>query len=104
VVELTKDMLTIRDIEVRELTERMEAMDVKLQAERHRKNLMEKKMQLTDKLTVDLKAEYKAQKEIFDILKGQYKDKVGKLELELSDSRAQKSNGHAEEKPTNSGS
>jgi hypothetical protein len=82
-VELTKDMLTIRDIEVRELTERMEAMDVKLQAERHRKNLMEKKMQLTDKLTVDLKAEYKAQKEIFDILKGQYKDKVGKLELEL---------------------
>lgn len=82
-------MLTIRDIEVRELTERMEAMDVKFQAERNRKNLMEKKMQLQDKLSVDLKAEYKAQKEIFDILKGQYKDKVGALEKELSDSRAQ---------------
>lgn len=99
VVALTKDMLMIRDIEVRDLTERMEAMDVKFQAEKDRKNLMERKMQLTDKLTGDLKAEYKAQKDIFDILKVQYKDKVVKLEKELSDSRA---NGNVEEKPSTS--
>lgn len=89
----------IREIEVRELTERMEAMDVKFQAEKDRKNLMERKMQLTDKLTGDLKLEYKAQKEIFNILKEQYKDKVVKLEQELKDSR---SNGHSEEKPSTS--
>lgn len=96
VVALTKDMLMIREIEVRELTERMEAMDVKFQAEKDRKNLMERKMQLTDKLTIDLKAEYKAQKDIFNILKEQYKEKVVKLELELKNSQ---SNGHTEEKP-----
>jgi hypothetical protein len=92
-------MLMIREIEVRELTERMESMDHKFQAEKDRKNLMERKMQLTDKLTVDLKAEYKAQKDIFNILKEQYKDKVVKLEQELKDSR---SKGQAEEKPTTS--
>lgn len=77
----------IREIEVRELTERMEALDVKFQAEKNRKNLMEKKMELTDKLTMDLKAEYKAQKEIFTILKDQYKEKVEKLEQQLKDSK-----------------
>lgn len=89
----------IREIEVRELTERMEAMDVKFQAEKDRKNLMERKMQLTDKLTIDLKAEYKAQKDIFNILKDQYKEKVLKLEQELKISR---SNGTSEDKPTSS--
>lgn len=75
----------IRDVEVRDLTERMESMDVKFKAEKDRKNLMEKKMELTDKLSADLKAEYSAQKQIFNILKDQYKDKVVKLEAELKD-------------------
>lgn len=94
-MSLTKDMLMIREIEVRELTERMEAMDVKFKAERDSKSLMEKKMQLSDQL----KAEYKAQKGIFDLLKGQYKDKVVKLEGELEASR---SNGKSEEQPSTS--
>jgi len=93
VVALTKDMLMIREIEIRELTERMESMDVKFKAEKDRKSLMEKKMQLSDQLTSDLKAEYKAQKEIFTILKDQYKEKVGKLELELKASKALASHG-----------
>lgn len=80
----------IREIEVRELTERMEAMDGKFKAEKDRKNLMEKKMLLTDKLAADLKAEYKAQKEIFNILKNQYKEKVVKLETELEDLKSVK--------------
>lgn len=83
----------IREIEIRELTERMESMDVKFKAEKDRKSLMEKKMQLSDQLTSDLKAEYKAQKEIFTILKDQYKEKVGKLELELKASKALASHG-----------
>lgn len=70
------------------------AMDVKLKAERERKNLMEKKMQLTDKLSIDLKAEYKAQKEIFNILKDQYKEKVVKLEHELKDLKSSETNGN----------
>lgn len=90
-------MLIIREMEVRELTERMESIDVKFKAERDRKSLMEKKMQLSDQLTSDLKAEYKAQKDIFNILKDQYKEKVVKLEQELKDTR---SNGSADEKPS----
>jgi membrane protease subunit (stomatin/prohibitin family) len=86
VVSLTKDMLTIRECEVRDLTERMEAMDVKFKAEKDRKSLMEKKMELSDKLNQDLKAEYKAQKEIFTILKDQYKLKVSSLEEKLKSS------------------
>jgi membrane protease subunit (stomatin/prohibitin family) len=67
VVSLTKDMLGIREIEVRDLTERMEAMAVKFKAERDCKALMQKKMQLSDQLNSDLKSEYKAQKEIFEV-------------------------------------
>lgn len=67
VVSLTKDMLMIREIEVRELTERMETMDAKFKAEKDRKTLMEKKMALSDQLNKDLKAEYTAQKEIFNV-------------------------------------
>lgn len=66
-MSLTKDMLTIREVEIRDLTERMEAMGVKFKAEKDRKALMEKKMELSDKLNADLKAEYKAQKEIFNV-------------------------------------
>lgn len=66
---------------------------MKFKAERDRKSLMEKKMELTDKLTSDLKAEYKAQKEIFNILKDQYKEKVVKLEQELKDSKSTETNG-----------
>lgn len=68
-------------------TERMEALDVKFKAERARKSLMEQKMALSDKLTGDLKSEYKAQKEIFNILKDQYKEKVVKLEIQLKDAK-----------------
>lgn len=66
-VSLTKDMLTIREVEVRDLTERMEAMDAKFKAEKDRKALMMKKMELSDQLNADLKSEYKAQKEIFNV-------------------------------------
>lgn len=65
----------------------MEALDVKFKAERSRKCLMEKKMELSDKLTGDLKSEYKAQKEIFNILKDQYKEKVVQLESQLKDAK-----------------
>lgn len=78
----------IRDVEVRELTERMEAFDAKFKAEKDRKTLMQKKMDLSDQLNSDLKAEYKAQKEIFNILKDQYKSKVVTLEKELKDFKA----------------
>lgn len=67
----------------------MEALDVKFKAERSRKSLMEKKMELSDKLTVDLKSEYKAQKEIFNILKDQYKEKVVQLEIQLKDAKGE---------------
>lgn len=90
-------MLVIREMEVRDLTERMESLDVKFKAERDRKSLMEKKMVLTDQLSTDLKAEYKAQKDIFNILKDQYKAKVVKLEQELKETRTV-----SQEKPSTS--
>ena len=42
-------------------------MDAKFKAEKDRKALMVKKMELSDQLNADLKAEYKAQKEIFNV-------------------------------------
>lgn len=79
----------IRDMEIRDLTERMEAMGAKFQAEKDRKNLMERKIELSDKLNADLKSEYKAQKEIFNILRDQYKVKVECLEKKLQGSSHQ---------------
>lgn len=46
-------------------------------------------MELSDQLAVDLKSEYKAQKEIFNILKEQYKEKVVKLESQLKDAKSE---------------
>lgn len=80
-------------MEVRDLTERMEAFEAKFRAEKDRKSLMERKMELSDKLNKDMKAEHNAQKEIFSILKDQYKVKVVKLEKELSDSKAATAEG-----------
>lgn len=94
-VSLTKDMLMIRDMEIRDLTERMEAMTVKFSAEKDRKNLMERKIQLSDKLNSDLKAEFKAQKEIFNILRDQYKVKVEILENKLKASNSKQEFGHS---------
>ncbi|KAG5684793.1 hypothetical protein PVAND_014006 [Polypedilum vanderplanki] len=102
VVSLTKDMLGIREVEIRDLTERMEAMAVKFKAEKDCKALMQKKMQLSDQLNIDMKAEYKAQKEIFEILKDQYKSKVSMLEAKLkatgtpNNTEASTTNGHSE--------
>ena len=42
-------------------------------------------MELSDKLNKDMKAEHNAQKEIFNILKDQYKVKLVKMEKELQD-------------------
>lgn len=98
-------MLMIRDMEIRDLTERMEAMGAKFQAEKDRKKLMERKIELSDQLNADLKSEYKAQKEIFNILRDQYKDKVEILERKLKDSKPQNGqNGDVKENGAASGS
>lgn len=67
VVSLTKDMLNIRELENKDLTSRFSSMDTKLEVERNRKNLMEQKIELSDKMYGDLKTEYLAQKEIFKV-------------------------------------
>lgn len=67
VVSLTKDMLNIRELENMDLTSRFSSMDAKFAVERNRKNLMEKKIELSDKLYGDLKTEYMAQREIFKV-------------------------------------
>ncbi|CAO1434597.1 unnamed protein product [Diamesa tonsa] len=85
VVSLTKDMLNIRELENMDLTSRFSSMDAKFAVERNRKNLMEKKIELSDKLYGDLKTEYMAQREIFKNLKVQYQGRVDNLEQELKD-------------------
>lgn len=67
VVSLTKDMLNIRELENKDLTSRFSSMDTKLEVERNRKNLMEQKIELSDKMYGDLKTEYLAQREIFKV-------------------------------------
>lgn len=68
VISLTKDMLNIRELENQDLTSRFSSMDAKFEVERNRKTLMEKKIELSDKLYGDLKTEYVAQREIFKVI------------------------------------
>ncbi|PNF43554.1 hypothetical protein B7P43_G03905 [Cryptotermes secundus] len=95
VVNITKDLLNIRDMEVHHLQSDVESMEGKIAEERQRHNSMITKMEEAVKLNSDLKEEYQNQLKIFQELKGRYEEKVTlltkeneKLEEEVSLSRS----------------
>lgn len=73
VLAITKDLLEIRNMEVKHLQEKMDCMGVKISAEKHRHDLMHKKMETMTQLNTDLRCEYEAQLKMFDVLRTQYK-------------------------------
>lgn len=95
VVNITKDLLNIRDMEVHHLQSDVESMEGKIAEERQRHNSMITKMEEAVKLNSDLKEEYQNQLRIFQELKTRYEEKVTlltkeneKLEEEVSLSRS----------------
>lgn len=82
VVNITKDLLNIRDMEVHHLQSDVESMEGKIQEERQRHNSMITKMEEAVKLNSDLKEEYQNQLRIFQELKTRYEEKVTLLTKE----------------------
>lgn len=75
VLAITKDLLEIRNMEVKHLNEKMECMDAKISAEKHRHDLMHKKMDAMMQMNTDLKSEYECQLKLFDALRVSYSAK-----------------------------
>jgi hypothetical protein len=82
VVAITKDLLNIRNMEVKHLQSDVELMEEKIAEERQRHNSMITKVDEAVKLNSDLKAEYENQLRIFQELKTKYEEKVTLLTKE----------------------
>ncbi|XP_011498602.1 PREDICTED: tropomyosin [Ceratosolen solmsi marchali] len=76
VIAITKDMLNIRNMEVKHLQEDVDKMETKITAERDRHNAMIGKMDAAVRLNADLKKEYQTQLQLFQDLRGKYEEKV----------------------------
>jgi chromosome segregation ATPase len=76
VVAITKDMLNIRNMEVKHLQEDVDKMETKITAEREKHNAMLGKMDVAVRLNADLKKEYQTQLQLFQDLRGKYEEKV----------------------------
>lgn len=83
VIQITKDMLEIRNTEAQHLNQRFETIELRLKAEKDRQALMEKKLALSQKMYADLKQEYELQNGLFKELQGGYAEKIDLLEAEL---------------------
>lgn len=83
VIQITKDMLEIRNTEAKHLNQRFETIELRLKAEKDRQALMEKKLALSQKMYADLKQEYELQNGLFKELQGGYAEKIDLLEAEL---------------------
>jgi DNA repair exonuclease SbcCD ATPase subunit len=82
VVAITKDLLNIRDMEVKHLQSDVDSMEEKISEEKQRQNSMITKMEEAMKLNSDLKGEYENQMRIFHELKSKYEEKVTLLTKE----------------------
>uniref|UniRef100_A0A336N4U7 CSON006486 protein n=1 Tax=Culicoides sonorensis TaxID=179676 RepID=A0A336N4U7_CULSO len=83
VVQITKDMLDIRNTEAKHLNQRFETIELRLKAEKDRQALLERKLALSQKMYADLKKEYDLQNSLFKDLQSGYADKIDLLEDEL---------------------
>ncbi|XP_043273758.1 uncharacterized protein [Venturia canescens] len=76
VVAITKNLLEIRNMEVKHLQEDVDSMENRITAERERHNAMLRKMEAAVRLNADLKTEYETQLRLFQDLRGKYEEKV----------------------------
>lgn len=83
VLEVTKDLLDIRNAECSQLEAKMDTMELRLRAEKEHLRLMSKKLDISKKLYDDLRAEYDCQSKIFKELRENYEKKNQILTNEL---------------------
>ncbi|KAF7998614.1 hypothetical protein HCN44_011022 [Aphidius gifuensis] len=79
VITLTKNMLEIRNTEVKHLQDDINGMETKMSGERSRHNDMMKKMDAAVTLNATLKNEYETQLHLFQELRGKYEEKIDLL-------------------------
>jgi len=80
IVSITKDMLEIRNMEVKQLQDKLDCMDLKFTAEKDRHALMHAKLDRMVKLNADLKSEYEKQLQLFTELQKAYKSRQNATE------------------------
>ncbi|XP_011054550.1 PREDICTED: LOW QUALITY PROTEIN: uncharacterized protein LOC105146162 [Acromyrmex echinatior] len=76
VISVTRDLLEIRNIEVKQLQAEVDNMEKKISEERDRHNTMISKMDAAMQLNADLKKEYETQLFLFQSLREKYNKKI----------------------------
>lgn len=103
VVTITKDLLEIRNLEVKQLESKIQCMEDKVGAEKERHDLMHKKLEHMIRFNGDLKREYETQLCLFSALRERYNERelakgvLNDLHEEASTSQA---NGDATKEET----
>ena len=72
IVSITKDMLEIRNMEVKQLQDQLDCMELKFVAEKDRHALIHAKLDRMVKLNTELKTEYEKQLALFSELQKRY--------------------------------
>ncbi|XP_053605746.1 epidermal growth factor receptor substrate 15 homolog isoform X2 [Plodia interpunctella] len=79
---ITKDLLEIRNSEVKAMEERLQAMEARFKAEKERYGLVLQRAQTSTNINDDLRKEYETQLGIFKELRGKYEQRVQALVAE----------------------
>lgn len=101
VVNITKDLLEIRNLEVKQLEDKINVMDNKVKAEKERQDLLHRKLETMIRHNGELKREYETQLCLFNALRDQYHEKrlaegiVNDLRQEAAEIRAAQQNGES---------
>ncbi|KAJ8921500.1 hypothetical protein NQ315_003118, partial [Exocentrus adspersus] len=75
VVRITKDLLEIRNLEVKQLEDKINCMEEKVRAEKERQNLLHKKLEMMIRHNGELKREYETQLCLFKALRERYNER-----------------------------
>ncbi|ERL90447.1 tropomyosin [Dendroctonus ponderosae] len=75
VINITKDLLEIRNLEVKQLENKIEAMENKVKAEKQRQDLLHQKLETMIRHNGELKREYETQLCLFNALRERYSEK-----------------------------
>lgn len=75
VVRITKDLLEIRNIEVKHLQEKIDCMEAKINSEKDRHNLIQSKLENMVRINCELKREYETQLCLFTALRERYNER-----------------------------
>lgn len=75
VVSITKNLLEIRNVEVKHLQDQIDAMNGKVTAEKERQDLVHKKLENMIRMNADLKREYETQLCLFNALRERYSER-----------------------------